>query len=288
MRIGAYEIFVIETGRFALDGGAMFGIIPKPLWERTNPADERNRIELAMRALLLVSEEKRIIIDVGIGTKFTEKLRDIYRVDLSQSSLESSLAAHGFKFEDITEVILTHLHFDHAGGATTRVNGEIVPAFPKAQYYVQKQHWEWALKPTEKDRGSFMREDFLPLYDHNAVRFIDGQGEFLPGIELLITNGHTEAQQLVKISDSKHTLLFCCDLIPTSSHVPLPYIMGYDLRPLITLEEKKTILTRAVEENWLLFLEHDPATEVITVEKTEKGFGVKERLSLSLMDKPTL
>lgn len=288
MRIGAYEILVIETGRFALDGGAMFGIIPKPLWERTNPADERNRIELAMRALLLVSGEKRILIDVGIGTKFTQKLRDIYRVDFSQSSLESSLAAHGFKFEDITEVILTHLHFDHAGGATTQTNGEIVPAFPKAQYYVQKQHWEWALKPTEKDRGSFMRDDFLPLHDHNALRFTDGPGEFLPGIELLVTNGHTEAQQLVKISDSKHTLLYCCDLIPTSSHVPLPYIMGYDLRPLITLEEKRTILTHAVEENWLLFLEHDPTTEVITVERTEKGFSVKERLSLSSIDKPTL
>ena len=281
MKIGRYELHALDTGRFALDGGAMFGVVPRALWEKTNPADGRNRIDMATRVLLLIGEGRKIIVDTGIGTKLSEKQRDIYRVDLTRFSMTNSLAALGLTAADITDVILTHLHFDHAGGAVERLNGELRPAFPGAKYYVQKRHWEWALKPTEKDRASFMNDDFLPLREHSVLTLIDGPGEIFTGVELVVVNGHTEAQQLVKVADGSRTLLYCCDLIPMASHVPLPYIMGYDIRPLVTLEEKKRTLARALDEGWLLFIEHDPAAEIITVKRTEKGYAIKERLELS-------
>ncbi len=273
MKIGDYTLFPVETGRFRLDGGAMFGIIPKPLWERTNPPDDRNRITLAARALLIAGRGKVVLVDNGNGSKFTEKQRDIYGLEPAPADLGTSLRALGYAPEDVTDVLLTHLHFDHAGGSTLRVNGELLPAFPRARYHVQRAHWEQALHPTEKDRGSFMPDDFMPLYNHGVLEFIDGEGEFLPGISLVLVNGHTAAQQLPKISDGHTTLLYCCDLFPTTSHIPLPYIMAYDLRPLTTLEEKKRILSRAVDERWILFFEHDPATVAGTAVRTDKGYS---------------
>jgi glyoxylase-like metal-dependent hydrolase (beta-lactamase superfamily II) len=277
MIIGPYEIHPIETGRFALDGGAMFGIVPWVFWSKTNPPDERRRIDLAARCLLIKGNEKVILVDDGNGTKFTEKLKDIYKLDLSGSDLLSSLSKHGVKKEDVTDVILTHLHFDHAGGSTVRENGALVPAFPNAKYYVQEEHWELSQNPTEKDRGSFMKDDYTPLLDHGVLEFVEGELELFPGIELVVCNGHTAAQQLPKITDGKSTLLFCCDLIPTVSHLPLPYVMAYDVRPLTTIEEKKKVLGQAYEEKWTLFLEHDPGIESITVKASDKGFVVDNK-----------
>jgi glyoxylase-like metal-dependent hydrolase (beta-lactamase superfamily II) len=280
MRIGAYEVISLETGRFSLDGGAMFGVVPWVFWSKLIPPDERQRIALAARCWLIRGNGKNILVDDGNGTKWSEKLKDIYKLDYSSGDLLSSLKNVGLKPEDITDVILTHLHFDHAGGSTTLVNGELVPAFPKARYYVQKKHWELSEQPTEKDRGSFMRDDFVPLMNHGVLELVDGEGELFPGIELLVTNGHTTAQQLPIISDGKATMLFCCDLLPTTAHIPWPYVMAYDVRPLVTLEEKKKILTRAYDERWILFLEHDPIAEAITIKPTDKGFTVDQRIKL--------
>ena len=281
MKVGAYDVVTLETGRFSLDGGAMFGVVPWVFWSKLIPPDERQRIALAARCWLIRGNGKNILVDCGNGTKWSEKLKDIYRLDNSSGDLLASLTSAGMKPDDITDVILTHLHFDHAGGATTLVDGKLVPTFPNARYYVQKDHWELSRRPTEKDRGSFMRDDFIPLMLHGVLEVVDGEGELFPGIELLVTQGHTSAQQLPKISDGKTTVLFCCDLLPTVAHIPWPYVMAYDVRPLVTLEEKKRILTQAYDEHWILFLEHDPSAEAITIKPTEKGFMVDRRLTLS-------
>ncbi|MBI3006026.1 MAG: MBL fold metallo-hydrolase [Ignavibacteriales bacterium] len=280
MKIGPYQIHSIETGRFALDGGAMFGVVPWVFWSKTNPPDERQRISLAARCWLIQGNGKNILVDDGNGSKWNDKLKDIYRLDNSNSDLISSLKKHDITPNDITDVILTHLHFDHAGGSTTLENGTAVPTFPKAKYYVQKKHWEQSQNPTDKDRASFMSQDYMPLKEHGVMEFVDGEFEIFPGIDLVVCNGHTAAQQLPKISDGKTTMLFCCDLIPTASHVPFPYVMAYDLRPLVTIEEKKKLFPRAYEEKWILFLEHDPNTEAITLKSTDKGFAVDRTIKL--------
>jgi len=281
MKIGPYELHAIETGTFALDGGAMFGVVPWVFWSKTNPPDSRNRITLAARCLLAVGNGKVILIDTGNGTKWSDKLKDIYRLDNSLYTLDQSLASHGIHAEDITDVILTHLHFDHCGGSTKRENGALIPSFKNARYHVQKNQWELSQHPTDRDRGSFMNDDFAVLHDHRLLDLVDGEQEILPGISVLVTNGHTSSQQLPLISDGKTSLLFCCDLIPTIAHLPYPYVMSYDVRPLLTLEERKRIFPRAEKEQWHLFLEHDPATEVIRMQATEKGMTVKESYSLS-------
>ena len=280
MKIGPYTVNSVETGTFSLDGGAMFGVVPWVFWSKLNPPDDRQRIQLAARCWLLQGNGKTILVDDGNGTKWSEKLKDIYRLDNSKSNLISSLKNYGVTPADITDVILTHLHFDHAGGSTTMENGKPVPTFPKARYYVQKKHWELAQNPSDKDRASFMTDDFMVLMDQHVLELVDGELEIFPGIELLVCNGHTSAQQLPKISDGNTTMLFCCYLIPTTSHVPFPYIMAYDVRPLVTLEEKKRILPRAFDEHWILFLEHDPLTEAFTLKKTEKGFAEDQKLRL--------
>lgn len=274
MTIGPYTLTSIETGRFALDGGAMFGIVPWVFWMRTNPPDDRQRITLASRSLLIRGGGRTILIDNGNGDKWTDKLKDIYRLDVSGGDLWSSLHAAGVRAEDVTDVILTHLHFDHAGGSTIRRGGKLVPAFPRATYYVQRDHWEWSQRPTDRDRASFMPDDYMPLWESGVLELVDGQQEIFPGIEMVVCNGHTTAQQLPKITDGTTTLLFCCDLIPTATHVPYPYIMGYDLRPLVTLEEKKRLLPQAHAGSWTLFLQHDPQTAAITLKETEKGYVV--------------
>lgn len=279
MKIGKYQIHILNSGFFSLDGGAMFGIIPKPLWQKTNPPDSSNRIKLAARNLLLDSGNRKILVDTGLGDKWDEKSKSIYDIQQGTCSLESELKKINITRSDITDVILTHLHFDHTGGSTKLENGKLVPAFPNAKYFVQKKNYEWAVNPSIKDRGSYLKENFIPLIDSGVLEFLDGETLFDDEIQFLIMNGHTFSQQLVKISDSSNTLLFCCDLIPTSSHIPLPYIMGYDLQPLITAEEKNKILSLAVEENWKMIFEHDPATAFGTVMKTEKGFIIKEKFA---------
>lgn len=279
MRIGPYEIHALETGRFALDGGAMFGIVPYVFWSKTNPPDDRGRIALAARCLLIRGGGRTILVDNGNGTKFTDKLKDIYKLDNAQSALDSSLGKLGVQPADVTDVILTHLHFDHAGGSTVLVDGKLVPAFPRARYYVQREHWDLSQRPTEKDRGSFMKDDFMPLHEHGVLEFLEGEQELFPGIRLVVCNGHTSAQQLPLISDGKTSLLFCCDLVPTMSHVPIPYVMAYDVRPLVTIQEKKKLLGRASEEQWILFLEHDPQVAAISVKTTEKGFTVDQQVA---------
>jgi len=286
MKIGNYILTSINTGTFALDGGAMFGVVPWVFWSKTNTPDERQRITLAARCLLIRGEGRTILVDTGNGNKWNDKLKDIYRLDNSVYTLEDSLAKAGVKPEDVTDVILTHLHFDHCGGSTKIVEamsdgrqGKLVPAFPNATHYVQKAHWELSQNPTDRDRASFMKDDFQILHDLGMLKFVEGEQEIFPGISVIVCNGHTTAQQLPKISDGKNTLLFLCDLVPTTSHIPFPYIMGYDLRPLTTLEEKKRILPQANAEDWILFFEHDPETVSVKLQKTEKGFSIKEKIT---------
>ncbi len=274
MKIGSYELHAVETGRFALDGGAMFGVIPRPLWEKTNPPDERNRITLAARSLLLVGEGRKILVDTGNGEKFDQKFASIYKMESGRSITAASLAQYTLSPDDITDVILTHLHFDHAGGATYREGNRVVPAFPHATYYVQRQHWDAALHPSERDRASFLRDDFMPLHDAGVLNLIDGEREILPGIRLRIVNGHTTALQCPLISDGQTSLLYCADLVPLASHVNLPWIMAYDLRPLVTLEEKRKTLDAAADEQWIMFFEHDPILKAGYVQRTERGFAL--------------
>ncbi len=278
MQIGKYKLHVIDTGTFALDGGAMFGIIPKPLWSKSNPADERNRIKLAARSLLLVSDERKILIDTGMGDKWDGKSIDIYDIDQKESTLVASLANLGIRKEEITDVLLTHLHFDHTGGSTTMRDGSLEPTFTDATYYVQEENFEWALQATERDKGSYIRENFEPLAKAGVLKVIKDDVEKLDeGIEILRFNGHTRGQQLFRIFDSSRSVFYCADLLPTCGHIPLPYVMAYDLQPLITLQEKKYILQRALEEEWVLFLEHDPDHACVTIKETPKGYSYAER-----------
>ncbi len=276
--IGKYQIHIIESGYFYLDGGAMFGIIPKPLWEKTNPADESNRVKLATRNLLLVSDDKKILIDTGMGNKWSKKSNEIYRIEQDEFSLQSTLSKLSIKPKDITDVLLTHLHFDHTGCSTELMDGKIIPAFKNAKYHVSEKNFDWAMNPSERDKGSYIKDNFLPLFENGVLLFTKDKF-FDDGIELIEVNGHTFGMQLVKISDTSNTILFCADLFPTSSHIPLPYVMGYDLQPLVTVEEKKQILPKAVEENWKLFFEHDPMYAFAMVEKTDSGFRVKEKFN---------
>ncbi len=277
MIIGEYRLDAIETGSFALDGGAMFGVVPRPLWGKTNPPDERNRIAMAARALLIRGGGHTILVDTGNGSKYSEKLRDIYAIDSGRKDIATSLRAHGVTPADVTDVILTHLHFDHAGGSTVRAGDRVVAAFPNAMYYVQESHWEAAQSPTERDRASFFPDDYMPLRRDGQLRFLHGPEEVFPGIQLRIFHGHTTALQAPLISDGTTTVLYCADLIPLTPHVALPWIMAYDLRPLVTLEEKRLVLRSAVEQNWILFFEHDPRTAAATVRLTEKGYEVADR-----------
>ncbi len=272
--IGPYTITPIETGRFALDGGAMFGVVPKNLWNRTNPADEQNRIDMALRALLVKGNGMNILIDTGMGDKYDEKTRTIYKLDNSRFTLTTSLAAHGLKPDEITHIIQTHLHFDHCGGMVSQSSsGELVPTFPNAKVFVQTENLKWACNPTDKDRASYLKQDWEAIVANGLLEELDGPGELFPGIQLRIFNGHTRAQQLPLITDGVgNSVFYCADLFPTKAHINLPWIMGYDNFPLTTLEEKKSLLPEAFESGWKLFLEHDPSNAFISIESTQKGF----------------
>lgn len=275
--IGPYSLHAIEAGRFGLDGGAMFGIVPKPLWERRISSDERNRIPLNMRCLLLQSDEHLVLVDSGIGTSFDEKFKNIFAVDHEYAELHRSLDEVGVSAEEVTDVILTHLHFDHCGGCTRRTEDGMELVFSNARHHVQRDHWEWANDPNDREQGSFLDENIDPLGASGQLHLLEGRTEVLPGIEVLPINGHTEAQQMVKISDGgKNTLVYVADLLPTTAHVPPAWIMAYDVRPLVTLDEKKSFLEQAVAHEWELFFEHDPEVAVASVTRGEDRIEVAD------------
>jgi glyoxylase-like metal-dependent hydrolase (beta-lactamase superfamily II) len=280
MNIGPYKIYPIDTGTFWLDGGAMFGVIPKVLWEKTNKADERNRVQLAARCLLIIGNGKTILMDNGNGEKNTDKFRDLYTLEMESGELQKSLAKYNIKPDQITDVILSHLHFDHAGGSTVKENGKFIPAFPNAKYYVQKTQWDNSLKPTERDRASYSQNDYLPLQEHGVLNLVDGETELFDGISVLVSSGHTPALQMLKITDGSSTLFYPADLAPFTSHIPLPYIMGFDLQPLNTLADKKKIFKQAVDEDWTIFFEHDPHVVAGKIKLTEKGFAFDRAINI--------
>jgi glyoxylase-like metal-dependent hydrolase (beta-lactamase superfamily II) len=275
VKIGKYNLRFIQTGLFALDGGAMFGIIPKPLWEKSNPPDEKNRIKLGAKSILLESDSRKILVDTGIGSNWDEKFLKIYDVQFHNNNLFDELNKVNIKPDEITDVILTHLHFDHTGGSVIEQNGKMIPAFPNADYHVQKEHFDWALNPSDRDRGSFIKNRFIPLAEEGILNFISDK-YFDDEIEFIKVYGHTIGMQLLKIFDSSNTILYCADLVPTSSHVPVPYVMGYDIQPLNTVKEKNELFPMAVEEEWKLIFEHDPKILAATINKTEKGYSLKE------------
>ncbi|NMB80376.1 MAG: MBL fold metallo-hydrolase, partial [Ignavibacteria bacterium] len=248
MKIGKYKLTAIDTVTFGLDGGAMFGIIPKPLWQKYNPSDDQNRVTLGARSLLLENGKRKILIDTGIGEFWDDKFKSIYRFERIENTLIGSLSKLNIARDEITDVILTHLHFDHTGGSTTLVNGKWEPTFPNAKYYVQKEHYDWAINPSDRDRASFIQNRFVPLNEHGVINLVSKDYKVDDEFDFMLINGHTFAQQMIKISDGTNTLLYCGDLLPFSSHVPLPYIMGYDLQPLVTLQEKKNLYPQAIDE----------------------------------------
>jgi glyoxylase-like metal-dependent hydrolase (beta-lactamase superfamily II) len=280
MQIGDYLISPVEMGRFRLDGGAMFGVVPKVMWQKTNPSDDRNRIDMALRGLLVRGKGRVILVDCGIGTKWNEKQIDMYAIDHSTQDLDRSLAALGVTRDDVTDLVLTHLHFDHVGGATRfDSEGKVVLTFPNANYYVQERNLSHAHAPTAKDRASFVEQTIQPVEQSGRFKILDGERGLLPGVHVLVTQGHTPGHQLLRVRSNDEAILFCGDTIPTSSHIPIPYVMAYDLMPLTTMDEKKQILEQAVKEKWALCFPHDPliaATRVIEKDgRYERGEVVR-------------
>jgi len=289
LKIGDYEIYAIPTGLFGLDGGAMFGTVPKVLWQKSNPPDEMNRIQMEARGLLLKSKNKNILVDTGNGHDFVAKYGDklgnkfaeMYGVDQSGPSLEKSIAKCGLTVDDITDVILTHLHFDHAGGATTERNGKLVPTFPKACYHLQRKNLETAQHPNLREKASYFTANFQPLVDNGVLKLVDGdQKNYLPNISLKVSNGHTSGHQVVIIEDQQNTLFYCGDVVPTSSHVRSAWVMGYDLNPLTLIEEKQALLESGLGKSTYLYFEHDPYCDLATYEKNNNDFQVKEKFIL--------
>ncbi len=277
------NLFSIETGNFKLDGGAMFGVVPKALWEKTNPADNKNRIDMSARCLLIEDNKKLILVDAGLGDKQSERFFSHYS-RWGDSTLASSLNAKGFSPDDITDVFFTHLHFDHCGGATKREGDKIVPTFKNAKFWCSKSHWEWAtVSPNPREKASFLEENLLPLKESGQLNLFDSNEDgFCPdlGFDLLLFDGHTEKMALPKIIYKNNTILFASDLVPTAGHIPIPYLMGYDIRPLVTMEEKERVLENAVKNNVLLFMQHDPHNELVVLKKAEKGVRFDSSTSL--------
>lgn len=277
------KVYSVLAGNFKLDGGAMFGVVPKSLWTRTNPADENNKIELTTRCLLIKNGERLTLIDTGMGDKQSEKFFGYYFL-YGEDSLVKSLAKHGFHPDDITDVFLTHLHFDHSGGAVKwnedKTSYELT--FKNATYWSNKSHWEWATKPNRRERASFLKENILPIEESGQLKFIDEpkEGNFTVAKEMdfgiWYMNGHTDKQMLPHFEHNGKTFVYVADLLPTVGHLPTPFVMGYDTRPLLTVDEKEAFLDKAAEEGYYLILGHDPHNEIITVQQTEKGVRLKE------------
>ena len=279
-------LHAIEAGNFKLDGGAMFGVVPKSIWTRTNPADENNQIDIAARCLLIENGNHLILIDTGMGDKQSEKFFGYYNL-WGEYSLEKSLKEKGFHPDDITDVFLTHLHFDHVGGAVSwnKDRTGYVPTFKNAHYWTNENHWEWATKPNAREKASFLSENILPLQEAGQLHFIQRPESDLLieselGFGIFFADGHTEKQMIPLIDYKGKTIAFCADLLPTAGHIPLPYVMGYDTRPLLTLTEKEKFLKMAVDKEFLLFLEHDAHNPIITLKNTEKGPRLNEVITV--------
>jgi glyoxylase-like metal-dependent hydrolase (beta-lactamase superfamily II) len=277
------KLAVINAGYFKLDGGAMFGVVPKSLWQKSNPPDENNLCTWAMRCLLLEDGDRRVLIDTGMGDKQDAKFFDHYH-PTDQDALARNLRANHCALEDVTDVLLTHLHFDHCGGALYReTDGSIHPRFPNAVYWSNREHWAAATQPNDRERASFLKENIIPLQENGRLRFVDeaGTAAILPTLQLHYVYGHTDAMMIVQIAWGAKTVLYCADLVPSAAHIPLAWLMAYDVRPLVTLKEKNKFLQEAAANDWILFFEHDPAVECGTVQKTDRGIRIRETFALS-------
>ncbi|MFH2052518.1 MAG: MBL fold metallo-hydrolase [bacterium] len=273
MKLADWTFRAFHDGRFKLDGGAMFGVVPKIFWEKHHPADDHNRIDLDLRCLLAEQGDRRILVDTGMGDRWAPKQLDIFALVRRPNQLVAELAEAGITRESITDVILTHLHFDHAGGALRRRDdGGLEPVFPNARHWVQKRHWEWADHPSERDRASFRDEDFKALKEKGGLQLVDGAKEIMPGVRVTPISGHTPGQQMVEFLTDEGSLAYVADLIPFLSQVHVPWIMGFDLNPLLTVTEKKQFLTRAAEDGIVLVFEHDPVHEAATVKFSDGKF----------------
>lgn len=276
------KIYPIETGNFKLDGGAMFGVVPKVLWQRTNPADSNNLIDMSLRTMLIEDGNRLILIDTGVGNKQSDKFFSHYYM-FGDFSLDTSLAKHGFHRDDITDVFLTHLHFDHCGGSIqwNKDKTGYEPAFKNAKFWSNKNHWQWAVEPNVREKASFLKENINPIEASGQLNFVNlPKANFVQNSELnfgiLFADGHTEKQMIPHIQYKEKTIVFMADLLPTVGHIPLPYVMGYDTRPLLTMDEKASFLNKAADNNYLLFFEHDAANELCTVKHTEKGIRLDQ------------
>ncbi|HLV41140.1 MAG TPA: MBL fold metallo-hydrolase [Brumimicrobium sp.] len=274
------KIHPLNTGNFKLDGGAMFGVVPKSLWSRTNKPDENNMCDWAMRCMLIEDGDRLMLIDTGIGDKQSEKFFSYYYM-FGDDSLRGNLKKLGFSPDDITDVFLTHLHFDHCGGAVERVGeNQFQPVFKNATFWSTEKHWKWATEPNAREKASFLSENILPLEESGQLKFVSRDGDYsknvFPDIDLLFVDGHTESQMIPHIRYKGKTIVFMADLLPSVGHIPLPYVMGYDTRPLLTLNEKEKFLKKAVEEEYILFLEHDAENECCTLKETEKGIRLDQ------------
>ena len=271
------RIYPIQTGNFKLDGGAMFGVVPKSIWQKTNPADSNNMIEMGMRSLLIEDGNKLILIDTGMGNKQSDKFFGYY-YQFGDYSLDTSLASHGFHRDDITDVFLTHLHFDHCGGSIQWNKNQTgyEPAFKNAKFWSNQEHWNWATHPNPREKASFLEENILPIQESGQLNFISENSFQQVGFNVLKMDGHTEKQMLPKIFYQGKTIIFMADLLPTIGHIPVPYVMGYDTRPLLTIKEKEAFLSEAADHDYFLFLEHDAYSEICTVQHTNKGVRLKE------------
>lgn len=267
------QLHVVETGRFKLDGGAMFGVVPKTIWSKTNPSDNENRIDMAMRCLLITEGNRVMLVDNGLGTKYDAKFAQLYDLDDQTTNLEASLKQLGLAKNDITDLVLTHLHFDHCGGTThiNKATGKVEMAFPNADIWVQRSHLQWALKPNAREKASFFPDNVQPIAASPRLRQLDGPTTIMPGVELMVVNGHTDGMQLPLISYKGKKILYAADLFPTAGHIPLPYVMAYDTRPLLTLQEREELMPTIAKEQWVLFYEHDPINQCGTITQDDKG-----------------
>ncbi len=273
--------YTINTGLFKLDGGAMFGVVPKSIWNKLNPADENNMCTWALRCLLIEDGNRLILIDNGIGNKQDAKFFNHYYLH-GNDTLDGSLAAHGFSRNDITDVILTHLHFDHCGGSIVREGDKLVPAFKQATYWSNQRHWKWATEPNDREKASFLKENILPIQESGQLRFIETEAEgFPPGLSVRQVFGHTDAMMLPQFNYKGKTIVYMADLLPSAAHIPVPYVMAYDMFPLTTLHEKKNFLMEAQQNDYILFFEHDPSIECCSLQLTEKGIRMKDSFRLS-------
>lgn len=276
------KLYAIEAGNFKLDGGAMFGVVPKTIWHKTNPADANNLIDIAARCLLIEEGNRLILIDTGMGNKQSEKFFSYYSL-WGNHSLDASLAQHGFHRDDVTDVFMTHLHFDHCGGSVNRkASGEgFEVAFKKATFWTNENHWQWATQPNAREKASFLHENIIPMQESGQLRFINRpESDFgfsnEMGFNIFYADGHTEKQMLPHLSYGDKTIVFCADLLATAGHIPIPYVMGYDTRPLLTLDEKTKFLTAAADHGYYLWLEHDAHNPIVTVKHTEKGIRLDQ------------